>query len=92
MPSLRLLRLVTQKSEFCLPNNLPPFHDKLRYLEWNFFPLKSLGLPKGLVYLCMPFSQLEKLWNDVKVHYMLLYKFFDYVDFEYDFSIKGHIN
>ena len=98
MSSLRLLNLSQSWSnEFLLrlPKGLHSFPDKLRYLEWDFYPSKSLGshfTPRNLVCLFMPDSQLEKLWNDFQVHYMLLYKFFDYVYFEYDFSIKGHIN
>ncbi|PON46060.1 TIR-NBS-LRR-like protein [Trema orientale] len=66
MGSLRLLQ-ICDRCGFHFPQGLHHLPDELRYLDWTNFPLKSLGLhftPRNLVCLCMPFSQLEKLWNE----------------------------
>ena len=71
MPSLRLLQLHQFSRKFRLAEGLHSFPDRLRYLDWPFYPSKSLGsdfTPRNLVYLALMGSQLEKLWNDVQVH------------------------
>ena len=53
-----------------LPNGLHFLPDKLRYLQWYGFPLKSLPStlsPTKLVKLSMHNSRLRKLWDGVQV-------------------------
>nr|WIL60046.1 nodulation protein [Melilotus officinalis] len=48
-----------------LPENIMPFFDKLAYLEWNGYPLKSLPQPfcaEQLIQICLPHSNIEHLW------------------------------
>ncbi|XP_052110211.1 disease resistance-like protein DSC2 [Arachis duranensis] len=52
-----------------LPVGLKPFPSKLRYLEWDAYPLPSLPLnfcPKKLVTLCIRNSKLKRLWDGVQ--------------------------
>ncbi|PON67910.1 TIR-NBS-LRR-like protein [Trema orientale] len=67
MPSLRLLKIDSSIRRFHFPQGLHSFPDALRYLKWHDYPLNSLGshfTPCNLVKLEMPFSKLEKLWNE----------------------------
>ncbi|XP_062086539.1 disease resistance protein RUN1-like [Humulus lupulus] len=72
VPCLRLLKLLKKNSqiEFEFPRGLDgTFPDKLRFLEWYYYPLESLGsnfTPHNLVHLSMVRSQLKKLWNETQ--------------------------
>ncbi|CAK8566866.1 unnamed protein product [Lathyrus sativus] len=58
-----------QRGNIILPNGLDSLSDKLRYLEWQRYCLKSLPSKFSanlLVELCMPFSKLQKLWDGVQ--------------------------
>ncbi|KAL5076277.1 hypothetical protein RYX36_015261 [Vicia faba] len=58
-----------ETSNIYLPNGLDSLSDKLRYLEWHRYCLKSLPSKfsaKLLVELLMPFSNLQKLWDGVQ--------------------------
>ncbi|PON95610.1 TIR-NBS-LRR-like protein [Trema orientale] len=71
MRRLRLLQISVNKGQcqFHLPQGIHSFPGELRYLKWDNYPSKSLGLhttPRNLVKLDMPSSQLEKLWNGFK--------------------------
>jgi len=53
-----------------LPENIMPFFDKLKYLEWNGYPLKSLPEPfhaEQLIQICLPHSNIEHLWYGMQV-------------------------
>lgn len=53
-----------------LPQGLDTLPDKLGYLRWDYYPLKSLPsdfLPNNIVQLDLRESQIEKLWNGVQV-------------------------
>ena len=53
-----------------LPRVLEQFPEKLRYLEWDGFPLESLPLSfcaKLLVEIRMPYSNIEELWQGMQV-------------------------
>ncbi|XP_028752097.1 disease resistance-like protein DSC1 [Neltuma alba] len=70
MPNMRFLKLYSDSgsSHVHLPEGLKFLSNKMRYLEWCGFPLKSLPstlCPEKLVKLCMPNSHLQKLWNGV---------------------------
>ncbi|MCH87341.1 disease resistance protein, partial [Trifolium medium] len=48
-----------------LPENIMPFFDKLTYLEWNGYPLKTLPQPfraEQLIQICLPHRNIEHLW------------------------------
>lgn len=48
-----------------LPENFMPFFDKLAYLEWNGYPLKSLPEPfhaEQLIQISLPHSNIKYLW------------------------------
>ncbi|XP_061350679.1 disease resistance protein RPV1-like [Gastrolobium bilobum] len=72
MISLRFLKLYVplgKKSSSTVyhPTDLMPFSDKLRYLEWNGYPLKSLPPPfcaKLLVEIRLPHSNVKYLWHN----------------------------
>ncbi|MCH79769.1 disease resistance protein, partial [Trifolium medium] len=52
-----------------LPENIMPFLDKLTYLEWNGYPLKSLPQPfraEQLIQICLPHSKIQHLWCGVQ--------------------------
>ena len=52
------------------PDVLNEFSAKLRYFEWNGYPLKSLPetfCNKMLVEIHMPHSHIIELWHGVKV-------------------------
>ncbi|PON51569.1 TIR-NBS-LRR-like protein [Parasponia andersonii] len=71
MRRLRLLQISVNKGQcqFHLPRGIHSFPDELRYLKWDNYPSKSLGLHttlRNLVKLHMPSSQLEKFWNGFK--------------------------
>ncbi|CAJ2668529.1 unnamed protein product [Trifolium pratense] len=56
-------------SNIYLPDGLDSLSDKLRYLEWHRYCLKSLPsnfCAKYLVELSMPYSNLQKLWDGVQ--------------------------
>ncbi|XP_028785154.1 putative disease resistance protein At4g11170 [Neltuma alba] len=76
MPNIRYLKFYsnsyspfhTSSSHVHLPEGLKFLPNKLRYLEWYGFPLKSLPstfCPEKLVELRMRDSHLQKLWNGV---------------------------
>jgi len=53
-----------------LPENIMPFFDKLTYLEWNGYPLKSLPEPfhaEQLIKISLPHSNIEHLWYGMQV-------------------------
>ncbi|PON51556.1 TIR-NBS-LRR-like protein [Parasponia andersonii] len=67
MPNLILLKISSHTFRPHFPNGLYILPDKLRYLYWNYYPLKSLGsdfIPRNLVSLGMYQSKLKKLWNE----------------------------
>ncbi|KAL5540922.1 hypothetical protein UlMin_044898 [Ulmus minor] len=73
MHNLRLLKIHHSKCitecSMHLPQGLQSLPDALRYLHWYKYPLKSLPsnfLPRNLVELNMPRSQLEKLWDGIQ--------------------------
>ncbi|KAI9119826.1 hypothetical protein K1719_009215 [Acacia pycnantha] len=73
MPNLRYLNFHSSfnlgSSHVHLPKGLKFLPNKVRYLEWHRFPLKSLPstfCPKKLVKLSMPNRHLQKLWNGVQ--------------------------
>ncbi|RYR39142.1 hypothetical protein Ahy_A09g044600 isoform B [Arachis hypogaea] len=75
MPKLRFLKLyIPSKSDgrlnkLQLPVGLKPFPSKLRYLEWDAYPLPSLPLnfcPEKLVTLRIRNSKLKRLWDGVQ--------------------------
>jgi len=54
----------------CIPKNIRPFSDKLRYLEWNGYPFNTLPRPfcaELLVEIRLPHSDVEYLWNGMQV-------------------------
>ncbi|KAK9944923.1 hypothetical protein M0R45_010463 [Rubus argutus] len=59
-------------NEYCkvyLPGGLESLPEKLRYLYWDGYPLKSLPsqyYPENLVELHFPHSQVKQLWNNVQ--------------------------
>ncbi|MED6136416.1 hypothetical protein PIB30_055963 [Stylosanthes scabra] len=70
MPHLRFLKLYAPWDEKApnvyVPKTLKLFCAKLRYLEWNRYPLNSLPsrfCTEKLVELRMPNSQISKLWE-----------------------------
>ncbi|MED6207169.1 hypothetical protein PIB30_033363 [Stylosanthes scabra] len=69
MPHLRFLKLYgywDRQSNVCVPTTLEPFSAKLRYLEWNSYPLNSLPsrfCAEKLVEIRMPYSEISKLWD-----------------------------
>ncbi|MCI29181.1 disease resistance protein, partial [Trifolium medium] len=75
MTELRFLRLnvplgKTRLTTVSIPKDIKPFSDKLRYLEWNGYPLKTLPQPfcaKLLVEIHLPHSDVEHLWHGVQV-------------------------
>jgi hypothetical protein len=76
MAKLRYLRLyVPLGKKICAKLYLPdqgilPFSDKLRYLEWYGYPLKSLPQPfcvEFLVEIRLPHSRVEHLWHGIQV-------------------------
>lgn len=74
MINLRYLRIdynVKSRSKLHFPEGLEWLSDKLRYLHWEVFPLKSLPstfCPERLVVLSMTRSKLRKLWDGIQVH------------------------
>ena len=71
MHNLRLLKIGNVQ----LPRGLTHFPSALRFVEWSGYPLKSLPpnfQPKELVELNMCNSEIELLWEGVKV--MSLYQ------------------
>ncbi|XP_052113919.1 disease resistance protein RPV1-like [Arachis duranensis] len=70
MPHLRFLKLYApwnqRQSNVHVPAILEPFSTRLRYLEWNAYPLDFLPLrfsAEKLVKFKMPNSQISKLWD-----------------------------
>lgn len=81
MPNLRYLKLyhpnrgLEMLSHVHLPRGLKSFPNKLSYLEWCDYPLKSLPTtfcPVKLVKLCMPGSHVQNLWNGVQVRISII--------------------
>ncbi|KAI9118601.1 hypothetical protein K1719_010933 [Acacia pycnantha] len=73
MPNLRYLNFYSNftrgSSHVHLPKGLKFLPNKMRYLEWCGFPYKSLSstfCAEKLVKLYMPYSHLQKLWNEVQ--------------------------
>ncbi|KAK4269098.1 hypothetical protein QN277_022301 [Acacia crassicarpa] len=73
MPNLRYIKFHSRfnlgSSHVHLPKGLKFLPNKVRYLEWYRFPLKSLPstfCAEKLVKLYMPKSHLQKLWNGVQ--------------------------
>lgn len=74
MPNLIYLKIYSTADQLScnvhLPNGLESFSNKISYLEWIRYPLKSLPsnfCPKKLVELQIPESHVEKLWDGVQV-------------------------
>lgn len=73
MINLRFLKFYSRSGERCsvsLPAGLKSFSNKLRYLHWSAYPLKSLPSsfsPEKLVELYMPNSRVKRLWEGVQV-------------------------
>jgi hypothetical protein len=75
MTKLRFLKFHIPKGKKKLgnvhiPENSMPFFDKLMYLEWNGYPLKSLPQPfraEQLIKICLPHSNIEHLWYGMQV-------------------------
>lgn len=66
MLNLRFLKLHNQH----LPQGLKYLPNSLRFLDWCGYPLRSLPpgfQPDELVELCMCHSNLEQLWDGIKV-------------------------
>ncbi|KEH17605.1 disease resistance protein (TIR-NBS-LRR class) [Medicago truncatula] len=72
MINLRFLKFYSRSGERCsvsLPAGLKSFSNKLRYLHWSAYPLKSLPSsfsPEKLVELYMPNSRVKRLWEGVQ--------------------------
>ncbi|XP_015938814.1 disease resistance protein RPV1 [Arachis duranensis] len=75
MPKLRFLKLYIPSendgrlNKLHLPVGLKPFPSKLRYLEWDAYPLPSLPsnfCPEKLVTLRIRNSKLKRLWDGVQ--------------------------
>ncbi|XP_028752135.1 disease resistance protein RML1B-like [Neltuma alba] len=74
MPNMRFLRFYSSSwwsssSHVHLPEGLNFLPNKMRYLEWHGFALKSprsTFCPEKLVKLYLPCSHLQKLWNGVQ--------------------------
>ncbi|XP_054780359.1 putative disease resistance protein At4g11170 isoform X2 [Prosopis cineraria] len=73
MPNMRFLKFFSalnhHSSHVYLPKGLKFFPNKIKYLEWYGYPLKSLPptfCPENLVELHMPNSHVKKLWNGVQ--------------------------
>ncbi|WJX32896.1 hypothetical protein P8452_21172 [Trifolium repens] len=72
MINLRYLHInydVKSRSKVHFPKGLEWLSDKLRYLHWEVFPLKSLPsafCPERLVVLKMAGSKLRKLWDGIQ--------------------------
>ena len=72
---LRLLKIFgpIHRCRVNLPQGLHSLPDALRCLSWDAYPSKSLPsdfAPENLVELRMPNSQVERLWNGVRVYFM----------------------
>ncbi|XLS71190.1 hypothetical protein HN51_028055 [Arachis hypogaea] len=76
MPKLIFLKLYIPSesdgrlNKLQLPVGLKPFPYKLRYLEWDAYPLPSLPLnfcPEKLVTLRIRNSKLKRLWDGIQV-------------------------
>ncbi|KAL4395326.1 hypothetical protein AHAS_Ahas02G0240800 [Arachis hypogaea] len=70
MPQLRFLKFYAPWDEkqlnVYIPIPLKPFSARLKYLEWNSYPLNSLSsmfCVEQLVEFRMPNSQISKLWD-----------------------------
>ncbi|XP_057744925.1 disease resistance protein RPV1-like isoform X1 [Arachis stenosperma] len=70
MPQLRFLKFYAPRDEkqlnVYIPIPLESFSARLKYLEWNSYPLNSLSsmfCVEQLVELRMPNSQISKLWD-----------------------------
>ncbi|XP_061370296.1 disease resistance protein RPV1-like [Gastrolobium bilobum] len=74
MTGLRLLKLYVpldkkRSTTVKHPPALMPFSDKMRYLEWYGYPLKSLPPPfcaELLVEIRLPYSDVEYLWGGMQ--------------------------
>jgi len=74
MRKLKYLDIYTKESQnegsLSLPRGLGFLPNELRYLSWEYYPLKSLPSKfsvENLVVLRFAYSQLKKLWHGVKV-------------------------
>ena len=79
MTKLRLLRITApqMQCEVHISDDFKFNYDELRYLFWDYYPLKLLPSDfksKNLVWLCMPHSHLTQLWEGNKV--WLIYSLF----------------
>ncbi|MCH85944.1 TMV resistance protein N-like, partial [Trifolium medium] len=72
MINLRFLKFYSRSGARCnvsLPAGLESLSNKLRYLHWSAYPLKSLPTtfsPEKLVELYMPNSNVQRLWHGVQ--------------------------
>ncbi|KAI9119709.1 hypothetical protein K1719_009098 [Acacia pycnantha] len=73
MPNLRFIKFYSLKNrrscKVDLPFGLESLSGQLRYLHWDGYPLECLPstfCPEKLVELCMPDSQVKKLWDGVQ--------------------------
>ncbi|KAL5543014.1 hypothetical protein UlMin_010724 [Ulmus minor] len=73
MDNLRLLWIfyskITKKGKVCFGEDLQSLPGNLKYLCWDEYPFKSLPTDftaENLVELCMPHTQLERLWSGVQ--------------------------
>lgn len=75
MTELRFLRLYVplgkkRLTSVSIPEYIMPFSDKLRYLEWDGYLLKTLPQPfcaELLVEIRLPHSEVEHLWHGMQV-------------------------
>ena len=73
MINLRFIKFYMGRGRTCnlfLPSGLESLSNKLRYLQWDGYPSKSLPstfCPDNLIVLSMMGSHVEKLWDGVKV-------------------------
>jgi hypothetical protein len=79
MRKLKFLDIYTNGSQnegsLSLPQGLEFLPNELRYLRWEYYPLDSLPSKfsaENLVTLNLPYSQLKKLWQGVKVNNIFL--------------------
>ncbi|KEH18463.1 putative toll-like receptor, P-loop containing nucleoside triphosphate hydrolase [Medicago truncatula] len=70
---LKFLDIYTKRSQnegsLSLPGGLEFLPNELRYLRWEYYPLKSLPSmfsAENLITLCLPYSRLNKLWHGEK--------------------------
>lgn len=74
MPNLRFLNFYNLPCSLSL-HSLEWFPEDLRYLSWEYYPLKlfpSNFCPEFLVELRLPDSNVEQIWEGTKVYILQL--------------------